>query len=142
VVDRRRFDDLVHEMATARTARRGVLRLLCGGAVAGPLALAGLAEAEAKKKKKKKKRQKGHRHAGGGTCDFATACDCLRWPIGDPVPATLEWCRTDFTTAEACQAACPEPSGYLSINEFLVTRPELGLKPVCALNNDAQLVPC
>jgi hypothetical protein len=136
-MDGRLFDDLVHALAAGRTARRGVLRLLFGGAAAGPLLLERRGVTEAKHKKKHKKK---HNHGGG--CQFATACDCVRWPIGDPVPTVLEWCRIDIRTQAECEALCPTPAGYLSINEFLVTRPELGLTPVCALNNDAQFKAC
>jgi hypothetical protein len=144
-MEQRKFENVIRGITEARTARRGALRLLLAGVATWPPTVAHreLAEAKSKKKKKRKKRGgSGDGAGGGGTCEHATACACHGRPDGTPGPLVALWCRTDIATAAECEAACP-PAGLITVpEEFLVTRPDLGLKPYCGEDKDAHFAFC
>jgi hypothetical protein len=77
------IDDRARLTSEAPMPRRGVLGLLTGALLGGPLALLGLdAEAGKKGKKKRKKKKKGERECPHSCTSDADCCDaaCCKFP--------------------------------------------------------------
>jgi hypothetical protein len=76
-----------------------------------------------------------------GAPDVITCCECVTWDdaSGEP-PDDYDWCRSDFTNAADCHAACDGPAESESGFFTAVWRP--GEKPVCGPNNQCRWEPC